>query len=324
MRAPAVFPVAIVLCVAAPAFADAQTHVKAARKAEKRREWRKALQHWKAAYAAEPNAEYLIGIGDAQARLGNTAEAKKAYESYLTDPLALPGNAQKVKAKLARLEPAPGPALSLPGAGLTLPGAAAAPPPKAPPLPLPGIDAPETPPAQASRAEPPPPALTLPGTPPAKKEPEKVASASLPPLPLPLPKKEAQPPAKKDTASAVATGDGSAASRTVAIVTPQRPPEKAPQEALVTTAFPGPSRASSGVQRTMAFVTAGIAVAALGGGALAWTKASSAHDDLTGRVHTGADAQRLLENERTNKTLSFIGFAGGLVAAGISAALFAF
>jgi len=81
---------------------------------------------------------------------------------------------------------------------------------------------------------------------------------------------------------------------------------------------------SSGVQRTMAYVTAGVAIAALGGGALAFTKANSAHDDLTSKVHSGADAQRLLENERSNKTLSFVGFAGGLVAAGIATALFAF
>jgi len=83
MRAFAAVPVAILVCMAAPAFADAGTHVKAAKKAERRREWRRALQEWKAAYAAELNAEYLIGIGDAQAKLGNTAEAKKSYQAYL-------------------------------------------------------------------------------------------------------------------------------------------------------------------------------------------------------------------------------------------------
>src|SRR3989475_11828358 len=121
MRAFAAVPVAIVY-VAAPAFANAQSHVTAARKAERRREWRKALREWKAAYAAEMNAEYLIGIGDAYAHLGNTAQAKKNYEAYLNDPLALPANVQKVKAKLTQLE-APGKALSLPEPGLTLPGA---------------------------------------------------------------------------------------------------------------------------------------------------------------------------------------------------------
>jgi hypothetical protein len=74
----------------------------------------------------------------------------------------------------------------------------------------------------------------------------------------------------------------------------------------------------------MAYVTAGVAVAALGGGVLAFTQASSAHNELTSGVHNGADAQRLLEDEKRNKTLSFVGFAGGLVAAGIATALFAF
>ena len=65
MRAFAAIPIAVVVCAAAPAFADA-SHVNAAHKAERHGDWRKALQEWKAAYAAEPNAEYLIGIGDAR------------------------------------------------------------------------------------------------------------------------------------------------------------------------------------------------------------------------------------------------------------------
>jgi len=74
----------------------------------------------------------------------------------------------------------------------------------------------------------------------------------------------------------------------------------------------------------MAYVTAGVAIAALSGGAYAFTQANSAHDDVTGRVHSGADAQGLLASEQKNRTLSYVGFAGGLVAAGIAAALFAF
>src|SRR5437763_15172357 len=121
MRAFAPVPVAIVVCLAAPAFASAQSHVKAARKAEKHGDWRRALQEWKAAYKAEVNAEYLIGIGDAYAHLGNKAEAKKSFEAYLSDPLALPANLSKVKAKLAWLETSPDATLALPGPGLTLP-----------------------------------------------------------------------------------------------------------------------------------------------------------------------------------------------------------
>jgi hypothetical protein len=313
MRAFAAVPVAIMVCAAAPAFADASSHVKAARKAEKRKEWRKALQEWKAAYAAEPNAEYLIGIGDAQAHLGNKAEAKKSYEAYLADPLALPANVQKVKAKLAKLETSEQP-LALPGPGLTLPGAAAPATAKAePPLPLPGLDHPET--ATASKSAPPP--LPLPGLEPAKKEPEKVAAAAALTLPLPGTAPKVEPPRKEAAA---------ASARTVAVVAPEKTVDKAPAAALGATA-PMPVREpqpSSGIQRTMAYVTAGVAVVALGGGAFAFSKANSAHDDLTSQVHSGTDAQHLLESEKSNKTLAFVGFAGGLVAAGIATALFAF
>jgi hypothetical protein len=317
MRAFAAVPVAIMVCAAAPAFADASSHVKAARKAEKRKEWRKALQEWKAAYAAEPNAEYLIGIGDAQAHLGNRAEAKKSYEAYLADPLALPANAQKVKAKLAKLE-APEQPLALPGPGLTLPGAAATATAKAePPLPLPGLDQPGT--ATASKSAPPP--LPLPGLEPVKKEPERVASAA-PPLVLPGVPAKAEPSTRK----AAKKEETASSAMTVAVVTPEKPVDKAPAAALGATA-PMPVREpqpSSGIQRTMAYVTAGVAVVALGGGAFAFSKANSAHDDLTSQVHSGTEAQHLLESEKSNKTLAFVGFAGGLVAAGIAAALFAF
>src|SRR5437016_4812520 len=198
MRAFAAVSVAIVY-VAAPAFADAQSHVTAARKAERQRDWRKALREWKAAYAAEMNAEYLIGIGDAYSHLGNTAQAKKNYEAYLNDPLALPANVQKVKAKLTQLE-ALGKTLALPGPGLTLPGAE---PPSGPPasssaadrrkaeapLPLPGLDLPA---ADQTASEPPP--LPLPGVPAASAKRE--VAAPLPPLPLP------GVPAKPDSVAA--------------------------------------------------------------------------------------------------------------------------
>ena len=173
MRAFAPVSVAIVVCVAAPAFASGQSHVRAARKAEKRGDWRKALKEWKAAYKAEVNAEYLIGIGDAYARLGNKAEAKKSYEAYLSDPLALPANVSKVKAKLVQLEASPHEMLALPGPGLTLPGAeaAAAPSPAAPlrtaksepMLPLPGLEPSPAPAQSAANDKLLPPPLPLPG-----------------------------------------------------------------------------------------------------------------------------------------------------------------
>ena len=108
---------AVFLAAAAPVWAEsADPHVAAAKKAEKRGEWRKALQEWQAAYRLDINPEYLIGIGDAHARLGNKAEARKQYEAYLADPLALPTNAALVKGKLAALDaPATGSmALDLP------------------------------------------------------------------------------------------------------------------------------------------------------------------------------------------------------------------
>jgi len=82
-------------------------HVAAAKKAERRGEWAKALRAWKAAYAKDGNAEYLISIGDAWAHLGKTAEARKTYEGYLADPLALPSSIRKVNARLSQMAALP-------------------------------------------------------------------------------------------------------------------------------------------------------------------------------------------------------------------------
>src|SRR6266478_3625985 len=280
MRAFAAVPIAIAVCIAVPVLADASSHITAAKKAERKSDWRKALQEWKAAYAAEPNAEYLIGIGDAYSHLGNKAEAKKNYDAYLADPLALPG-------------------VDLP---------AAAPPSAMPPLP----------------------GLELPGaTGAAKKGTDKVASATAPPLPLPGVPAKSEPAAapKKDAVPAVADGT-KAPAKPIAMVpaAADSRSDKAPVAALTATPAPQDSKrgSSGGIQRTMAYVTAGVAVAALGGGALAFTKANSAQNDLTGGVHSSAQSQQLLDDVNRNKTLSVVGFAGGLVAAGIAAALFAF
>jgi tetratricopeptide (TPR) repeat protein len=267
--------VALGLAVSAPAWSEtSHQYVSAARAAEKRGQWRKALKQWQAAYRLEINAEYLISIGDAHARLGNKAEARKQYEAYLTDPLALPANAATVKAKLAALDgPAPGAiVLDLPPAkttevALALPEltAPSAKTPAAPaPLPLPGLDVPALP----------------------------TAASAQPAVAKPLPSPETR---------------------------------KVPIDALLATEAPRPTaRSGSGAQRVVAWVAAGVAVAALSGGALAYTKANSAQSDLTSKVRSGAAAQQLLEDEKRNKTLSFVGFAGGLVAAGLAVALFTF
>src|SRR5262249_22765914 len=161
MRVFSAVTVAFAVCAASPAFADAQSHVQAAKKAEKKGDWKKALEEWKAAYNSDINAEYLIGIGDAYAHLGNKGEAKKNYEAYLADPLALPANAEKVKTKIAQLDSPPGGALALPGAALALPGAESAPP---------SLDLAAAPSTDSKNkkkkgkdAAPPPPALDLPG-----------------------------------------------------------------------------------------------------------------------------------------------------------------
>lgn len=374
MRVLSAVPVAAAILVAAPAFADAQSHVQAAKKAERKGEWHRALEEWKAAYSADVNAEYLIGIGDAYSHIGKKDEAKKNYEAYLADPLALPANVEKVKSKIAALEK-PADMLALPGGpGLALPGADSAPPPlpgasappplpgldlpapapapeargkkgkhgkggEAAPPPLPGLELPGAPAEQAKATEPPPlPGLELPGATPAPSKKEtKLASNTPPPptlelpgLPLPgtpAPKVETKPKQQEPIATAQPKQTrGSTNGRQLAMTTP--PPPKpsrtaAPEAAIVESPRPQ-AEASSGASRTVAYVAAGVAVVALGGGAFAFTKAGSAHSELTSKIHDGATAQSLLEDEAKNKTLSFVGFAAGLVSAGIATALFAF
>jgi hypothetical protein len=285
MRAFAI-SVAILLC-AAPAFAAPRSHAAAAKKAERRGEWRKALREWKAAYAKEGNAEYLIAIGDAYSQLGNKAEAKKSYEAYLADPLAVPSRVEKVKTRIAQME-ARNDSLALPA------------------LPLPDVSAP----AASTRVDPP-----LP-------RPAGDASPAAEPAPVALAKAEPPPAARKESTAAARE------SAPLLTTTPTPPPvldKQAPVAAVSTAApFPQPKAGSSRAQRTMAYVTASVAVAALGGGALAFTQANSVHGQLTGSVHTAAETQRLLEDERRYRTLSLVGFAGGLIVAGIATALFVF
>jgi hypothetical protein len=324
-------PLAFVMAAAAPAFADVEQHVNAARKAERRGEWQKALDEWKAAYSADGNAEYLIGIGDACSHLGNKDEARKNYQAYLADPLALPANIERVKIKIAGLASQPA------GLALPSPGDAAAASSGRPkkgkkggdsaPPPLPGLDLPA--PAKEEKKEQ---LLALPGldlpAPSPKKEERKVASVSpgldLPPLPLPVATKKEEKPAMASTAPASKASTESK----VAVATPPRtaPSERrVPDSAIAEVPAARPQAgASSGAARVVAWVSAGVAVAALGGGALAFTRANSAHNDLTSKVHDSATAQSLLESEKQNRSLSFVGFAGGLVAAGIATALFAF
>ena len=388
-RVLAALPLAL-LFAAAPVRADPQQHVQAAKKAERRGDWTRALQAWKAAYSEDVNAEYLIGIGDSYAHLGNKAEAKKNYDAYLSDPLSLPANADKVKAKVASLDSAPG--LDLPGAGsglalpaagggLDLPGAALSAAPALQglgdlPLPAAPADSKKGRKGRKGSDTPALPGLDLPGP---GAEVSKVAEAGLglPNLDLPAgPSKKSATPEKKIAAAnpglgpdllslpsaepvrttptaspAVATKTPPATRTSTATPPAQKPPparvgkeiasasttgnvhtttaqpERKPLPDAAVAEAPAPRSSptvSGGRSNAIAYVTAGVALVALGGGAFAYTRAGAAHTDLTGSVHDGATSQRLLEDERRNRTVSFVGLAGGLVAAGIATALFAF
>jgi hypothetical protein len=291
MRAFAAISIALALC-AAPALAAPRNHATAARKAERRGEWRKALREWKAAYAKEAKPEYLIGIGDAHSHLGNNAEAKKSYEAYLADPLSVPARIAKVKEKIAGLEQSPAepslPMLPLPSTPAT-PAVAERIKEANPPLPPP-------------RREPPPPTVTVA---PAKVEPRE--------------------PSKKEAVAAVASNDGPALPPKIALAANPVAERLAPVAAFSAAPLATqPRTGSSRAQRTLAYVTAGVAIAALGGGVLAYTQAGSTHSELTNGIHGPAETQRLLDDERRYRTLSLVGLAGGLLTAGIATALFVF
>jgi len=85
---------AIFLC-AAPAFAAPRSHAAAARKAERRGEWRKALREWKAAYAKEGNAEYLIAIGEAYSAARQQGGSKEELRGLSGRPLACPPGSRR-------------------------------------------------------------------------------------------------------------------------------------------------------------------------------------------------------------------------------------
>jgi hypothetical protein len=288
MRAFAAVPIALALC-AAPAVAAPRNHAAAAKRAERKNEWRRALREWKAAYANDAKSEYLIGIGDAYAHLGKNAEAKKSYEAYLADPLAVPGRIAKVKEKIAGLEQAAAES-SLPA--LPLPVKAASPP---------KVEV-------AKDADPP---LPVP-----RREPPVVA---------PPARAEVTEVAKPEALPAVASNDVAPRPAKIAIAANPVAERQAPIAAFSAAPLPvHPSTGSGRVQRTFAYVTAGVAIAALGGGALAYVQAGSTHNELTGGIHSPADTQRLLNDESRYRTLSLVGLVGGLVTAGVATALFVF
>ena len=76
--------------------------------------------------------------------------------------------------------------------------------------------------------------------------------------------------------------------------------------------------------RIIAYVTGGLAVAALATGGVFYSKASQDSTDLRAHVRDGASQQALVEQQKQHKSLSFAGLAAGLVLAGVAGALFAF
>jgi hypothetical protein len=101
-RALFALPLALLL-FAVPARADsAATHVAAAKKAAKLHRWPAALKEWQAAYRLNPDSDDLLGMGDAYAGMGDKDNARKQYNAYLADPLAL--DSDGAKSKLAALE----------------------------------------------------------------------------------------------------------------------------------------------------------------------------------------------------------------------------
>jgi len=101
-RALFALPLALLL-FAAPARADsAATHVAAAKKAAKLHRWPAALKEWQAAYRLNPDSDDLVGMGDAYAGMGDKENARKQYNAYIADPLAL--DSDGAKSKLATLD----------------------------------------------------------------------------------------------------------------------------------------------------------------------------------------------------------------------------
>ena len=349
----------VALLLAAPVLAEsAKEHATAARKAEKAKSYKKALEEWQAAYKIEPNAEYLVGMGDAYAKLGDRANAKKQYDAYISDPLAL--DTDVVKGKLAALGKAPAGGDDL---GLDL----SAPAPKAAAAPAGdlgldlsgrapkgkgkkdkkakkggddlGLDEPGGKPALGDLGL----DLVPPAGPAAKKEPAKVAVATTLDLGLDLVPNKPEPKVAKPLAVAAITPP--VATTTAPPAKPAVPPAAvAPKAVVVTTPVPkAPPKAvppaaiadirgeraarsgsGSGASRIVAYSAAGLAVGALAVGGFFYSKASQDSSMVAARPQASDSATGLLEQQQSHKNLALAGLLTGLALAGVAGALFAF
>jgi hypothetical protein len=190
-----------------------------------------------------------------------------------------------------------------------------------PPLDLPG------PPAVEAKNDAPPelPADAPPATPPAD-EPPAIAADAPPAVPADEPKvpeKVAEKKPVKEKLVAVAAPPSKTGQTGVAANTPKTVNRDALVAPVPTSETPAPAQSGSKA-RILAYVTTGIAVAALGGGALAYSKASSSASDLHSGVRDGAAQQRLIDQQKLNRSLSAVGLLGGVVAGGVAAILFTF
>jgi len=354
-------PLAVLLFAAPSHAAPAKVHAAAAHKAEKAGNWSKALEEWQAAYRMEANSDYLIGMGDAYAHLGDKANARKQYNAYLADPLSL--DTDGVKAKLAALDKPASDDLSLDLGGPPAKAAVAS-------NDL-DLDLSGPPPADSKKKGKEkgkkgkkeasadlsldlggPSSLDLPPAAPAK---SKVASndLDLDLGPAPTTAKVTPPPTppssargtqtKTVTASTMTsapsgerttTYSGSTASTPpakVAVATNTRPPPQVGPVATVKAAPPesiGTGRAepavSSHSNRAVAFTTVGLAAVSLGFGGYFYAQASSNHSDLAAGGGTPSSSSALIQKESQNKSLALAGIIGGIALAGVATALFVF
>jgi len=371
---------ALALSLAMPALGQtAKARIAAAKKAERSKNYKKMLSEYQAACASEPGPECQLGIGDAYAKLGDRANARKAYDLLINDPFAPPNMVAKAKGAQNRLDSGALPSLDLPATAdlpsLDLPGPAApkkkkktlaaaplemppldlAPPPAAKKtakkkkkttlaasLDLPPMD---VPPAKKTKKAAPPsldmPPLDLPAT----AEPEKVASVDAPPAAEPsAPEAE---PTKTEEPPAVATSEPALPDLPPPEPKPAKKPKpiaaapSAPSKPTATASLPGkepvahealvaqapaerPTPAGRGTVRMLAWATTGVAVLSLAGGVMAYTKAGSSASELHQSVRSGAAQQRLIDQQKLNKSLSAVGLLGGVVAGGLGAILFTF
>ncbi len=79
-----------------------------------------------------------------------------------------------------------------------------------------------------------------------------------------------------------------------------------------------------GPARTMAYVATGLAVVALGGGAFMYSKSSSSASSVETGLHSRTENQKLLDDQKSQKTLSAVGLIAGVALGGAAAILFTF